>query len=157
MANAKKMSMDDLLAENQDAVKKVIAGDTIDGKVISIKKHEILIDLGSQGVGLVPRREASFVKDLELGKEVTASVIDAEMDDGYVLLSLRKAVKDKGWDEIQAKMDNAETVEITPYDANRGGLLVEYEGIRGFCQFRSFLPNIIHVLAVPTKMRFCNV
>ena len=132
MANAKKLSMDELLNENQEASKKVINGDTVTGKVISIKKHEILIDLGSQGVGLVPRREASFVKDLELGGEVTASVIDAEMEDGYVLLSLRKAVKDKGWDEIAAKMDNAETVEITPYDANRGGLLVEYEGIRGF-------------------------
>lgn len=132
MANAKKITMDELLAKNEDASKKVIAGDTIDGKVISIKKHEILIDLGSQGVGLVPRREASYIKDLELGADVTASVIEAEMDDGYVLLSLKKAVKDKGWDEIQSKMDNAETVEITPYDANRGGLLVEYEGIRGF-------------------------
>ncbi len=132
MADAKKLSFDELLNENQDAYKKVIVGDTVTGKVISIKKHEILIDLGSQGVGLVPRREASFAKDLELGAEVTASVIDAEMEDGYVLLSLRKAVKDKGWDEILSKMDNAETVEITPYDANRGGLLVEYEGIRGF-------------------------
>ena len=132
MANAKKITMDELLAKNDAASKKVVAGDTVDGKVISIKKHEILIDLGSQGVGLVPRREASYIRDLELGADVTASVIEAEMDDGYVLLSLRKAVKDKGWDEIQSKMDNAETVEITPYDANRGGLLVEYEGIRGF-------------------------
>ena len=132
MANAKKITMDELLEKNDAASKKVVAGDTIDGKVISIKKHEILIDLGSQGVGLVPRREASYIKDLELGADVTASVIEAEMEDGYVLLSLRKAVKDKGWDEIQSKMDNAETVEITPYDANRGGLLVEYEGIRGF-------------------------
>ena len=132
MANAKKTDFEALLEQNQDACKKVIAGDTINGKVISIKKHEILIDLGSQGVGLVPRREASYIRDLELGAEVTASVIEAEMDDGYVLLSLRKAVKDKGWDLVQEKMDNAETVEVTPYDANRGGLLVEYEGIRGF-------------------------
>lgn len=131
MANAKKVTMDELL-KDESASKKVIAGDTIDGKVISVKKHEILIDLGSQGVGLVPRREASYIKDLEVGADVTASVIEAEMDDGYVLLSLRKAVKDKGWDLVQEKMDNAETVEITPYDANRGGLLVEYEGIRGF-------------------------
>lgn len=132
MANAKKYTMDDLLAENQDASKKVIAGDTATGKVISVKKHEILIDLGSQGVGLVPRREASFARNLNIGDEVTASVIEAEMDDGYVLLSLRKAVKDKGWDEIQAKLEGAETVEVIPFDANRGGLLVEYEGIRGF-------------------------
>ena len=129
---AKKVTMDELLAENEASFKKAIAGDTIKGVVLSVKKHEILIDLGAQGVGLVPRREASFARNLNVGDEVTASVIEAEMNDGYVLLSLRKAVKDKGWDEIQAKLDNAEIVEITPFDANRGGLLVEYEGIRGF-------------------------
>ncbi|MBO4276728.1 S1 RNA-binding domain-containing protein [Candidatus Saccharibacteria bacterium] len=132
MANAKKLTMDELLATSEEASKKVIAGDTVKGTVISVKKHEILVDLGAQGVGLVPRREASYVRNLNVGDEVSASVIEAEMDDGYVLLSLRKAVKDKGWDEIQSKLDNAETVEITPFDANRGGLLVEYEGIRGF-------------------------
>ncbi|MDO4741784.1 MAG: S1 RNA-binding domain-containing protein [Candidatus Saccharibacteria bacterium] len=132
MANAKKITMDELLGTDESAFKKVIAGDTVKGKVISVKKHEILVDLGAQGVGLVPRREASFVRNMNIGDEVTASVIEAEMNDGYILLSLRKAVKDKGWDEIQVKMDNAETVEITPFDANRGGLLVEYEGIRGF-------------------------
>lgn len=131
MANAKKCTMDELLGSDA-ASKKVIAGDTVAGKVISVKKHEILVDLGAQGVGLVPRREASFVRNLNEGDDVTASVIEAEMDDGYVLLSLRKAVKDKGWDEIQAKLDGGETVEVTPFDANRGGLLVEYEGIRGF-------------------------
>ena len=132
MASAKKYTMDDLLKDSDGSFKKVIAGDTVNGKVLSVKKHEILIDLGSQGVGLVPRREASFARGLNVGDEVTASVIEDEMDDGYVLLSLRKAVKDKGWDEINTKLDNAETVEVTPFDANRGGLLVEYEGIRGF-------------------------
>ena len=132
MANAKKVTMDELLSQNEDSFKKASAGDTIKGKVLSVKKHEILIDLGAQGVGLVPRREASFVRNLNVGDEVTTSVIEAEMDDGYVLLSLRKAVKDKGWDEIQSKLDNGEIVEVTPFDANRGGLLVEYEGIRGF-------------------------
>jgi small subunit ribosomal protein S1 len=127
-----KLTMDELLASEGDSVKKAATGETISGKVLSVKKHEILIDLGAQGVGLVPRREASFARNLEVGADVTASVIDGEMQDGYVLLSLRKAVKDKGWDEIQAKLDSAEIVEIVPGDANRGGLLVEYEGIRGF-------------------------
>ncbi len=123
---------DELLAKEGESIKQAVAGDTVDGVVLSVKKHEILIDLGAKGVGLVPRREASYARNLEVGQEVTASVIDAEMEDGYVLLSLRKAVKDKGWDEIQAKLDAAEIVEVTPCDANRGGLLVEYEGIRGF-------------------------
>lgn len=127
-----KVNFDELLNKEGESIKQAANGDIVDGVVLSVKKHEILIDLGAKGVGLVPRREASYARNLEAGQEVTASVIDAEMEDGYVLLSLRKAVKDKGWDEIQAKLDAAEIVEVTPCDANRGGLLVEYEGIRGF-------------------------
>ena len=130
MAKAK-MTMDELL-EAENSVKRLAIGDTVEGAVISVKKHEILIDLGANGVGMVPRREAAFARNLEVGQNVSASVIDAEMDDGMVLLSMRKAVKDKGWDEITAKAEAGEIVEVTPFDANRGGLLVEYEGIRGF-------------------------
>lgn len=127
-----KLTMDELLAKEGDSIKQAVAGDTVDGTVLSVKKHEILIDLGAKGVGLVPRREASFVRNLEVGQKVTASVIDPEMEDGYVLLSLRKAAKDKGWDEIMKKFEAEEIVEVTPCDANRGGLLVDFEGIRGF-------------------------
>ena len=132
MATAKKLTMDELLEQTGDSIKQLTVGDTVQGKVLSVKKHEILIDLGANGVGMVPRREAAFSRDLEVGQEVSASVIDTEMNDGMVLLSMRKAVKDKGWDEIAAKLEAGEIVEVTPFDANRGGLLVEYEGIRGF-------------------------
>jgi len=129
MAKAK-YTMDELL-ENS-SVKQVTEADTVSGTVLSVKKHEILIDLGANGVGIVPRREASFARNLEVGQEVTASVMDSETKDGYVLLSMRKAVKDKGWDEVTSKFESSEIVEVTPFDANRGGLLAEYEGIRGF-------------------------
>jgi small subunit ribosomal protein S1 len=132
MADAKKYTMDELLAESEGQAKGLVLGETVEGKVISVKKHEILIDLGALGVGLVSRREASFSRHLKPGDEVSASIVDTEMDDGFILLSLRKAVKDKGWDEISVKLDAGEIVEVTPFDANRGGMLVEYEGIRGF-------------------------
>lgn len=127
-----KITMDDLLAEAGDAVKQLSQGDVVSGTILSIRKHEVLVDLGAQGVGLVPRREINFSQNLEIGEEVTASVMDTDLDDGHSLLSLRKAAKDRGWDEIIAKMDAGETIEVSPYDANRGGLLVEYDGLRGF-------------------------
>jgi small subunit ribosomal protein S1 len=58
--------------------------------------------------------------------------VDPEMDEGFALLSMRRAAKDRGWDELQRVFDNQEIIEVTPYDANRGGLLIELEGIRGF-------------------------
>mgnify|MGYP002662727871 FL=1 len=125
------ITMDDLLADEAVQVKQVTRGEVIDGKVLSVRKHEILIDLGPQGIGLVPRREVGFSK-LNVGDEVTASIVDAELDNGQVLLSLRKAAKDEGWDEVIAKMESGEIIEVTPYDANRGGSLVEHDGVRGF-------------------------
>lgn len=124
------VTMDDLLT-NSD-VKQLIVGENITGHVLSVKKHEVLIDLGAQGIGFVPRREVGFNRQLKVGDEVTAGVVDVELDNGYSLLSLRKAAKDRGWEEVQEKMDASEIIDVVPYDANRGGMLVEYEGVRGF-------------------------
>ena len=124
--------MDDLLAQAGDNIKQIAAGDMVNGTVLSVRKHEVLIDLGPLGVGLVPRREVGFSKNYTVGDEVVASVVDPELDNGYSLLSLRKAAKDRGWDEVFAKLETGEIITVVPYDANRGGMLVEYEGIRGF-------------------------
>lgn len=132
MATKATITMDDLLAAHADSVKQVAAGEIVVGTVLSVRKHEVLIDLGAQGVGYVPRREVGFSKSLNEGDEVTASVVDTELDNGYLLLSLRKAAKDRGWEEVAVKLESGEIIDVVPYDANRGGLLVEYEGVRGF-------------------------
>jgi len=131
MATAQ-ITMDDLLAQESDSVKQLIQGEVVEGTVLIVRKHEVLIDLGAHGVGMVPRREVGFSRALAVGDSVTASIVDIELEDGHVLLSLRKAAKDRGWDELAAKMDSGEIIDVSPYDANRGGLLVEYDGVRGF-------------------------
>ncbi len=124
------ITMDELLAGSE--VKQLETGDVIEGTVESIRKHQVWIDLGPRGVGVVMRREVGHGQQLEAGQAVTVSVLDPEMEEGYALLSMRRAAKDRGWDEVQRIFDAGEIVEIVPYDANRGGLLVELEGIRGF-------------------------
>jgi len=126
------ITMDELLATADDSVKQLAQGEVIVGTILSIRKHEVLIDLGAQGIGLVPRREVGYSRALNIGDEVTASIVDPELDNGYALLSLRKAAKDRGWDEVAARMESGEIIEVSPYDANRGGLLVEFDGVRGF-------------------------
>lgn len=127
MATKATITMDDLLSGAEAEVKQLTAGEPVSGTVLSLRKHEVLIDLGPQGIGYVPRREVGFSRSLKEGDEVTASVVDPELDNGYSLLSLRKAAKDRGWDEVAEKMEAGEIIEVSPYDANRGGLLVEYE------------------------------
>jgi len=124
------LTMDELLAQSD--VEPLKAGDVAEGVITSIKKHEIWVDLGARGVGVVMRREIGYGQKIEEGQTITVSVIDPEMEEGHALLSMRRAVKDKGWEELERIFADQEVVDIMPYDANRGGLLVELDGIRGF-------------------------
>src|SRR5665213_2454536 len=121
--------MDELLAAHD--VAKIKAGDVVEGLVTSVRKHEVWVDLGANGLGVIFRREIGH-QDLVEGESITASVVDPELDEGYALLSMKRAVKDRGWSELQRIFDEQEIVDVAPYDANRGGLLIELEGIRGF-------------------------
>ncbi|MBI2592080.1 S1 RNA-binding domain-containing protein [Candidatus Saccharibacteria bacterium] len=121
--------MDELLASSDIA--QIKAGDAVEGIVSSVKKHEVWVDLGPNGVGVIFRREVGGIP-LKEGEKITASVVDPELDEGYALLSMKRASKDRGWSELQRIFEAQEIVEVSPYSANRGGLLIELEGIRGF-------------------------
>lgn len=123
------LTMDELLASTEIA--QIKAGDVVEGIVSSVKKHEVWIDLGPNGIGVIFRREVGGTP-LKEGETITASVVDPELDEGYALLSMKRASKDRGWGELQRIFEGQEIVEVSPYSANRGGLLVELEGIRGF-------------------------
>ncbi len=122
--------MDDLLESS--AAGQLKAGDMVDGKVLSVKKHEVWVDLGPFGIGVIMQKDLQGAGSLEIGQEMNINVVDPEMDEGYALLSMKRAEKDRGWDELQRVYDNSEIIQVTSYDANRGGLLVELEGVRGF-------------------------
>ena len=122
------LTMDELL---ESAPAKIKAGDVVEGVVTSVRKHEIWVDMGANGMGVIFRREVGH-QTLNEGDSITASIVDPELDEGYALLSMKRAVKDRGWGELQRVFDDQEIIEVSPYDANRGGLLVELEGIRGF-------------------------
>jgi small subunit ribosomal protein S1 len=130
MSKTTNITMDDLLAGQE--IKHLEPGEVVEGTISSVKKHEVWVDLGARGVGVVVRREIGHGQQIELGQKVTVSVIDPELEEGHALLSMKRAAKDRGWDELRRLFDDREIVEVTPYDANRGGLLVELEGIRGF-------------------------
>ncbi len=127
--SARSLSMDELLAASD--IKQIKAGDVVEGVVASVRKHEVWVDLGANGVGVIFRREVG-ASPLKEGEKITASVIEPELDEGYALLSMKRATKDRGWGELQRLFDEKEVVEVSPYAANRGGLLIELEGIRGF-------------------------
>ncbi len=125
------ISMDDLLVGQ--AIEAINVEDIVEGTIIAKDRRELWLDLGPYGTGVVGGRDVEHsAKDLQIGDVISASVIDAEDENGYVLLSLKKVAREKGWDELESRFKNKEVFGIIPFDANKGGLLIEIDGVRGF-------------------------
>ena len=111
----------------------LLVGDVIEGTVLSVSKHEVWLDLGVFGTGLVIGREIEQSHNqIKIADSLSVSVIEPDTTDGYAILSLKKVAKEKGWDSLEDRLKAQETFGIVPYDANKGGLLIEVDGIRGF-------------------------
>lgn len=134
MATKKELTMDELLQQHGEAAKPLEEDEIVEGVVVSVTKAGIWLDLGVHGTGLAVGNEVAKAgyKDSLPGDKIVTSVIVPEMDEGYALLSLRKASREKNWDKLQEIKEKEEIIKVKPFDANKGGLLVEFEGIKGF-------------------------
>ncbi len=130
MATKSAISMEDLLGETEIEALKV--GDSVEGRVIDIEKNGVWLDLGQRGTGLVVGKEVDHSEPIKVGDVIGASVLDPEADGGFAVLSLKRVAKEKGWEALEARFEKGEVFNLEAYDANKGGLLVECEGIRGF-------------------------
>lgn len=125
--------MEKLLSKNDFVFPQI--GDTVSGKVINVSSNEIYLDLPPFGTGVVLGKE---MKDglgtgkLEIGDVVTATITDLENEDEYIELSIREASYEKAWEDIESKKDTQDKVFTKILSANKGGLLVEVNGISGF-------------------------
>lgn len=130
----KAQEMEDLLNKTDINVPKI--GDLISGKVIAVTNSAVFIDLGALGTGIIMGREMKdglgIVENLKEGDEMEATVVELENDEGYVELSIREAAYEKAWGELERKMESRESVNTRILEANRGGLMVEVNGIYGF-------------------------
>lgn len=126
--------MEELLLAEEEKSKPLAENDTIEGTVVSVTKAGIWLDLGVYGTGLAVGADAAEAgyKDSLPGDKISAAVVVPEMDEGYALLSLKKASREKIWDRLTEIKQSGEILSIKPFDANKGGLLIEFEGVKGF-------------------------
>ena len=110
-------------------------GEVLEGTVIDVTSNSLLLDLGSLGTGIVLGKE---IKDglsgekLKKGDSVTATLIDLENEDGYIELSIREASYERAWEDLKRRRDEQDVFGTKVLDANKGGLMVEVNGITGF-------------------------
>jgi len=95
-----------------------------------------LIDLPPFGTGIIYGREylnaRDVLKNANIGDSITAKVVDPENEDGYIELSLKEARQALIWSEAEAAIRGRSVLELPVKDANKGGLILEWQGIAGF-------------------------
>lgn len=127
-------SMKDILAQYELGLPK--KGDVLTGEAISISKNNILVNLGTLGTGIIYPSEfydnPNLIKDLKKGDPLAVILLEVENDDGYRELSLRRAQRTTAWDDIREKKEKGEVISTVISNINKGGLIVEINGIQGF-------------------------
>lgn len=119
-------------------------GTLVEGTVAYTSKNKILVDLEGVAIGVISGQEshdsAGTMKDLAIGDSVSAYVLEEENDDGLVVLSLRRASQKKTWNKFIDAFENNESITVIPNEANKGGLLLSIDGIKGFIPVSQLAP-----------------
>lgn len=138
-----KLTMEDLLGMTEDFVKPEL-GAVVKGLVIAMKKNHVIVDLNGVAVGIIAGAEthdsAGTIRNLKVGDEVQAVVVEDENDSGMVVLSLRKASQANAWDRFEKAFKDGEIVDVIVTEANKGGLLLDVDGIKGFIPVSQLAP-----------------
>ena len=120
-------------------------GALVEGKVIAIQKNSLFIDLGAIGTGIIYGREfinaRDTIKKIHAGDTVAAKVVQSENEDGYVELSLKEARQALIWEEAEAAIAKKTIFELAVKEANKGGLILEWQGIKGFLPASQLSPE----------------
>jgi len=148
------MSSDEVEDLNQNEMEALMAlsttpinikrGDVVEGVIVRIDQDEILVDIGLKSEGVLSTRElpasgyGSF-NELHLNDKVLVYVIQPETSEGHAVLSLKRANTERQWRIAEEQYKNGELLKAKVIDFNKGGLIVDVAGIRGFVPISQIL------------------
>lgn len=141
-AEPKKSAMTGLLAHSPKTPK---IGEIVTGKVLEVGRSTVFVDLGAAGNGVLLGREIkenrNLIKNLNPGDEISAMVLEAENENGFIELSLQAAHREQSWDVLKRFSASQEIVKAKVTAANRGGLMIELNGVAGFLPVSQLSPE----------------
>jgi len=129
VANVSKEELDKAYDET---LNKVADHQVVDGKVISVDKKEVVVNIGYKSDGIIPASEFRYNPDLKIGDVVEVYVESAEDKKGQLILSHKKARLSKSWDRVNAALDAEEVVQGYIKCRTKGGMIVDVFGIEAF-------------------------
>jgi small subunit ribosomal protein S1 len=128
--------MEEFLNQEEASSKRIAHGDIIDGVVVRVDPDEVLVDVGSKSEGVISSRELGTreagTPDLHAGDHIKVFVLQPENEDGNVVLSLRRARAESVWVKAQEQQETGEMIDAEVREQNKGGLIVNILGLRGF-------------------------
>lgn len=123
------------LLETEAVIRQFRPGDLVEGIVVSASHREVLLDVGAKAEGIISGAELGeddYHKKLTPGDKALATVVQAENDQGYIVLSFRRCEKDRKWQVLRDAFETGSALEVIVLEYNKGGLLVDCMGLRGF-------------------------
>jgi small subunit ribosomal protein S1 len=117
----------------------------VKGTVISKSKTGIYIDVPPFGTGIIFGREylnaRDIIKEINVGDSITAKVVEPEGERGYIELSLKEAKQAIVWAEAKKAIEQSTTFDLMVKNANKGGLMLEWQGMDGFIPASQLKPE----------------
>ena len=128
--------MADLL-DAMDPIKPVRRGDVVEGTIMRADTDGIFVNIGQKAEGHVPpgemrSMEQDVADSLSVGDSVLTMVVKPESSDQPAVLSIDRAVGEQGWRFLEKALTGGDTIEGNITGFNRGGAIVEVEGVQGF-------------------------
>ena len=126
------VSKEELDKAYDETLNKVSEHQVVDGKVISVDKKEVVVNIGYKSDGIIPASEFRYNPELKAGDIVEVYVENAEDKKGQLVLSHKKARLSKSWDRVNAALENEEVINGYIKCRTKGGMIVDVFGIEAF-------------------------
>ena len=126
------VSKEELQKAYDETLNKVSEHQVVDGKVISIDKKEVIVNIGYKSDGVIAASEFRYNPDLKVGDVVEVYVENQEDKKGQLILSHKKARLSKSWERVNAALENEEVIQGYIKCRTKGGMIVDVFGIEAF-------------------------
>ena len=106
--------------------------EVVEGKVISMNKREVVIDIGYKSDGIVSLNEFRYNPELKPKDLVEVYIESLEDLKGQMILSHKKARALRSWDRVNEALDKDEVIKGYIKCRTKGGMIVDVFGIEAF-------------------------
>ena len=126
------LSKEELEKAYDGTLNNVNNNEVVDGKVISMNKREVVVNIGYKSDGIIPLSEFRYNPELAIGDTVEVYIENQEDKKGQLILSHKKARAARSWDRVNAALENEEIIKGYVKCRTKGGMIVDVFGIEAF-------------------------